>query len=121
MRASQATHVRDQEGRGGLAGKYSSRFVGAGFAQGLASPCVLHHPERGIAVSVHGDDLTAVGPKLELDWSEEKLKARYELTVSGRIGPGPKDDKEATIPTRAWSWTPDGIEYEADPRRGKAT
>ena len=63
--------------------------------QGLALPCVLHHPERGIAVSVHGDDFTAVGPKPELDRFEKTLRQHYELAVGQRLGPGPTTIRRA--------------------------
>ena len=72
-------------------------MIDAGFIQGMASPCVFHHPARNIVCSVHGDDFTAAGSKPELDWFEATLKESYELTVGGRLGPGPKDDKEAIV------------------------
>ena len=50
--------------------EYSSALIRFGFDQGAASPCVLTHKERGIVVSVHGDDFTAAGAKCELDWFE---------------------------------------------------
>ena len=37
--------------------------------------------------------------------------------MGGRLGPGPNDDKEATVLNRVIRWTPQGIEYEADPRQ----
>ena len=42
--------------------EYSSTLVSAGFEQGKASACVFVHPERKIAVSVHGDDFTTARP-----------------------------------------------------------
>ena len=88
-----------------------------GFRQGKASACVFMHPDRGIAVSVHGDDFIATGPKDQLDWFEGMMKKHYELTVGGRLGPGPNDDKEASCLNRIMRWCPDGLEYEADPRQ----
>ena len=90
-----------------------------GFVQGSASACVFRHPLRHIAVSVHGDDFTASGSCVNLDWFEAEMRARYELTVGGRLGPGPQDDKEATILNRVVRWTDRGIEYEADPRQAE--
>ena len=75
----------------------SGRMIEAGFIQGLASPCVFHHPTCNIACSVQGDDFTAAGPKPELDCFEAILKKTYELTVGGRLGRGPDDDKETTV------------------------
>ena len=75
-------------------------MVEARFVQGLASPCVLNHPSRGISVSVHGDDFTAAGSKRQLDWFEKTLRVQYELTVGGRLWPGLKDDKEGTVLNR---------------------
>ena len=91
----------------------SSALVEAGFVQGRASACVFNHPERGISVFVHGDDFTAAGPKYQLDWFEAMLKQKYELKVGGRLGPGPTDDKEATVLNRVIRWTKSGVEYEA--------
>ena len=44
------------------------------------------------------------------------MEDRYELTESGRLGPGPQDNKEVKILNRVVRWTPQGVEYEADPR-----
>ena len=97
--------------------EYSSALVDMGFTQGAASPCVFVHAPRRIVVSVHGDDFTAAGSKQNLDWFEKQMKERYELKVGGRLGPGPTDDKEATVLNRVIRWTPQGLEYEADPRQ----
>ena len=63
--------------------EYSSTLVANGFTRGRASACVFTHLERGIAVSVHGDDFTATGPKHELDWFESMMKSHYELRGLG--------------------------------------
>ena len=83
----------------------SGTLVAAEFLQGKASACVFTHAERGIAVSVHGDDFTATGPKNQLDWFEAMMKSQYGRTVGGRLGPGPNDDKEATVLNRVIRWT----------------
>ena len=97
--------------------EYSARLTEAGFTIGIASPCVFHHNALSIAVSVHGDDFTATGPKNQLDWFEDTFKRHYDLTVGGRLGPGPKADKEARVLNRIVRWTDHGLEYEADPRQ----
>lgn len=68
-------------------------------------------------MSVHGGDFTAAGPKCELDWFEQSMKDKYEITIGGRLGPGTSDDKAAIILNRVVKCTPSGLEYEADPRQ----
>jgi len=87
------------------------------FAQGTASPCVFRHSTRQMVMTVHGDDFTTVGPKVDLDWLEAQMQEHYELTIQPRMGPGPQDAKEAVILNRIIRWTESGIEYEADPRQ----
>ena len=88
-----------------------------GFRQGRASPCCFWHPTLQLSCVVHGDDFTATGSKRELDWFEAQLRARYELTAGGRLGPGKDDTKEASVLNRIIRWTDEGVEYEADPRQ----
>ena len=45
-----------------------------GFSKGDASACIFRHPERSIEASIHGDDLSAEGPKEELDWYRAELE-----------------------------------------------
>ena len=85
--------------------------------QGIASTCVFRHSTPGTAFSVHGVDFTAVVPKPEVDWFEGEFRRHYELTVGGRLGPGPTDDKEATVLNQINRGTEHGIEYEAGPRQ----
>ena len=80
-------------------------------------PVAFFHVERRIALVVHGDDFTAVGPKRQLDWFLAMLQGHYELTVGGRLGPGKDDDKEGRILNRIVRWSALGLEYEADPRQ----
>ena len=55
--------------------EYSSTLVSElDFVQGVASPCLFRHPTRAIVVSVHGDDFTAAGPTMDLDWYEAEMK-----------------------------------------------
>ena len=99
--------------------EYSGFMRKVGFEQGEASPCIFVHKSRGIAVSVHGDDFTSTGPKDELDWLEGQLESRYELRKGPRLGPGVDDAKELTVLNRVLRYTPQGFEYEADPRQAE--
>jgi len=80
--------------------EYSTTLVSLGFTQGRSSPCLFHHAERGLYCSVHGDDFTTVGGRLQLEWFEGAMKDRYELTIGPRLGPGPSDAKEVSILNR---------------------
>ena len=95
--------------------EYSGFLRSIGFEKGEASPCVFVHKARNLATSVHGDDFTTVGPKVELDWLEMNLEGKYELRKGGRLGPGKDDAKEILVLNRAIRWIETGLEYEADP------
>ena len=64
--------------------EYSTFLVSIGFRQGEASANVF------ITTSVHGDDFTSSGPSDNLDWLEASITAKYECTISPRMGPGPR-------------------------------
>ena len=97
--------------------EYSQTLEAMGFQKGDASACVFRHAPRRIVATVHGDDFTIAGPKHQLDWMKEQMQSKYELTETGRIGPGEDDDKEVKVLNRIIRWTPSGIEYEGDPRQ----
>ena len=75
------------------------------------------HAARNLYCSVHGDDFTTTGPKVELDWLESEISQRYEITIGPRLGPGVHDAKETRVLNRVVRWTEDGLEMEADPRQ----
>ena len=90
-----------------------------GFRQGVSSACVFLHEQRQLRCTVHGDDFATVGGKTDLDLFEGQIEAHYECTIVPRLGPGPDDAKECTILNRVVRWTPEGLEYEADPRQAE--
>ena len=85
----------------------------------MACPCLFANSDRQLYISVHGDDFTTAGPKVEIDWFERLLEQKYELTKGGRLGPGDSDTKELTVLNRVLRWTDACVEYEADPRQGE--
>ena len=99
--------------------EYSTCLVRLGFVQGESSANVFHHLEKQIALSVHGDDLTATGPKDALDWYEAAIASEYEVKIHPRIGPGRQDAKEMRVLNRVITWHESHIEYEADPRQAE--
>ncbi len=98
--------------------EYSSFLVEVmGFEQGMSSPCLFKHPTKQLVCSVHGDDFTTTGAKMDLDWFEETIKQHYECTIQPRVGPGKHDAKEGIVLNRIIRWGEEGLEYEADPRQ----
>ena len=51
------------------------------FRQGDACPNLFYHADRQIVASVHGDDFTSSGPSGALDWVEQSVKEKYEISV----------------------------------------
>ena len=94
---------------------YRSALEGMGFVAGKASPCCFHHASRGISLVVHGDDLTALGLKADLDWYEAQLAKCFKLKIRGRLGED-CELKEMRILNRIITLTDEGVLYEADPR-----
>ena len=52
------------------------------------------------------------------DHIEATLRAAYEIKVDV-AGPEPNDAKEIKVLGRIITYTPSGIQYEADPRQGE--
>ena len=63
---------------------------------------------------MHGDDFTLLGSDEDLDWFEKEMKAKLDLNVRGRLGPGTDDVKSIRIFIRIVERTHDGLWYEAD-------
>ena len=59
--------------------EYSGFLRSIGFRQVVACPCLFVNSDRQLAVSVHGDDFTAAGPKCEIDWFERLLEEKCDL------------------------------------------
>ena len=77
---------------------------------------MFYHQERQVRIVVHGDDFTVLGYKNQISWLHTELLKKYEIVIRGQIGPGPNDNKVATILNRLIEWTPEGIWYEPDAR-----
>ena len=97
---------------------YGAALQQIGFTAGRASPCCFFHKDRSIHLVVHGDDLTAMGVRADLDWYEERLGQSFELKIRGRIG---EDTtlKTMRILNRIVTLTDEGLIYESDPRHAE--
>ena len=65
---------------------YAATLIRLGFRRGIANPCCFYHDEKQISVVVHGDDLTALGGRSELEWYEAGLREAFEIKVKGHLG-----------------------------------
>ena len=100
------------------AATYTEHLVKLGFVQGRASLCNFRHDVKDIDLTVHGDDFLIVAGSEELRWMELQMKERYEVKCS-TLGPEPGMQPEVRILNRTLKWTPEGIEYESDPKHVK--
>jgi len=90
-----------------------------GFVQGQASPCCFKHCQRDIQCVVHGDDFVFGGVDHDLSWVQARMQESFLIKVVGKLGDGPKDDREVRVLNRVVRWTSEGIIYEADPRHAE--
>lgn len=91
-------------------------FTTYGFTPGIGSPVLFTNLVRDIRVSIHGDDITALGREADLLWLKDALETRYELKYGGMLGPDSHDMKDATILNRLIHFVENETTYESDPR-----
>ena len=77
---------------------------------------MFYHPVRDILVVVHGGDFTFSGLEEDLIWIRDLMASWFEIKVRGILGGDARGVKEIIILGRVVRWTPNGIEYEADPK-----
>ena len=95
--------------------RYSSFLQSVGFTPGISSPCIFYNDKFQCQCVVHGDDFTFVGSDAALDFVSEAMSKEFDIKLRGRLGPEDGDDKIIRILNRIVEWTPEGINYEADP------
>ena len=95
---------------------YAACLESMGFKRGVANPCCFYLEDRDLAVVVHGDDVSALGRRQDLDWYHKKLAASFEIKIRAVLGEGPGCDTEVRILNRILRLTEDGLLYESDPR-----
>ena len=89
-----------------------------GFVRGMSNGCVFYHPIRDLRTSIHGDNFSSLGARLDLDWFEKELAKVWDIKLEGLLGPPDEPDCVHQLCTlnRLLSWTTKGIEWESDPR-----
>ena len=70
---------------------YRDAMENMSFASGVSNPCLFYHQGRDISIVVHGDDFTAMGTDLDLDWYTSELEKVFEIKVRDRLGEGTTD------------------------------
>ena len=78
----------------------------------------MHHKEKELSLTVHGDDFTSTGTEKALAWLDCEFKKVFE-GKSEVLGPDIQQQKEIRVLNRILSWTPEGVVYEADPRHAE--
>lgn len=91
-------------------------FTCSGFAPGLGSPVLFVNTTRDVKVSIHGDDITALGFEDDLLWLKERLLERYKLKFGGLLGPDPSDTQDVALLNRLIHYGERETTVEADPR-----
>ena len=76
---------------------YANKLEEVGFRWGLATPVSFYHEEKDVTLVVHGDDFTFAGDNDSLWWVKELISKCYVVKVRARLGPGDRDDKQATL------------------------
>lgn len=95
---------------------FADKLTCEGFQRGQGAPTVFFNPVSGVRLVVHGDDFTFAGIDKELQAIKGKMAQWWDIKDRGTMGGHRKDIKEITILGRRLRWTPDGLEYEADPK-----
>ena len=90
-----------------------------GFVCGRSSPCIFHHPERGIRAVIHGDDFSIMGRSDELDWFRTEMRKAFTIKIKARLGPGQKGEQATRILNRIVEYGDNVLYYEADQRHAE--
>ena len=93
-------------------------LVSEGFEQSAYSPQVYWHRSRYLKTLVHGDGFVTSGVGSAAQWFEGRLQRRFEIK-SHIIGPREGDLREHRVLGRILRVTPQGWQYEADPRHAE--
>ena len=88
---------------------YTSALLSMGFAHWVASPCCFIHKDKGVQVVIRGDDFTALGTDVGLDWYEHALAEHFELKLKGRLGHDDQDMTDMRVLNRLLGVTDKGL------------
>ena len=109
---------RTRDAANNWAAEYTATLEKAGYARGIANPCLFYNKRNGVCVMVHGDDFLAVGDKSSTDSLKKVLMDAYKVNVEV-LGGGVGEASEIRVLNRVVRRTADGITIEADPRHAE--
>jgi hypothetical protein len=89
-----------------------------GFDAGGYNACTYFHRQRNLVSMVHGDHFVTAGEEEDAKWLECKPKERFEIKTHV-IGSKSTMSQEGKVLNRVLRRTPEGWEYEADPRHAE--
>ena len=95
---------------------YAHKLEEAGFRRGEGCPVLFYHPQKDLAMAVHGDDFVLCGYAEDLRWAADYVASCFEVKVRAVLGEDDGDDSEAVVLGRTLRWKDWGLEYEADER-----
>ncbi len=75
---------------------------------------MLYHEEKDSRVAVHGDDFTALGASMSLDWLREVVQRRMQVKFKGTMERGKPEP--VRIANRIVTVTENELAFEADQR-----
>ena len=87
----------------------------------IGSPVLFVNLTRDLRVTIHGDDITALGSDSDLKRLKQQLESWYELKYGGMLGRDEGDVQDAMVLNRLihYDAAADETTYEADPRHVK--
>ena len=88
------------------------------FTPGIGSPFFFVNLVRDLRVTIHGDDITALGSEADLWWLKTQLETRYELKFGAMPGGDDGDVRDAMVLNRLIHFDVEAQETtrEADPK-----
>ena len=87
----------------------------------IGSPVLFVNLTRDLRVTIHGDDITALGSDSDLKRLKQQLESWYELKYGGMLGRDEGDVQDAMVLNRLihYDAAADETTYGADPRHVK--
>ena len=82
----------------------------AGLRRGEGYPVLFYHPQRDLAMSVHGDDFVLCGLDEDLRWTAAYIADCFEIKVRAVLGEDARDDREAVVLGTTVRWNSWGLD-----------